>query len=192
MFLFGIATTTSASPLYQYQDKNGVITFTSKKPKGVKASIFTGTGASYSIYGKQRRVGRLFPDRYVDLIELASRKHKVSPHLIKAVIHTESAFNHRAVSPKGALGLMQIMPSNLKQLGVKEAFNPKENILGGVKLLANLLNRYQGNLVLALAAYNAGEEAVTKYNGIPPYPETQAYVKKVINMRDRYLLAGKG
>ncbi len=121
------------------------------------------------------------------VIKTASRKFGVPEALIKAVIHQESQFNPRAVSPKGAMGLMQLMPQTAELLGVKNPFNPVENILGGTKYLADLMKRYQNNLELALAAYNAGPKAVEKFNGIPPYSETQDYVKKVIGYYRYYL-----
>ncbi|MCI5066513.1 lytic transglycosylase domain-containing protein [bacterium] len=106
--------------------------------------------------------------------------------LIRAVIHAESAFNPKAVSPKGATGLMQIMPFHFRRLGITEPFNPKQNIRGGSRILSELQGRYRGNTKLILAAYNAGEEAVRKYGGIPPYRETQNYVKKVLSLESRY------
>ena len=120
------------------------------------------------------------------LISSASHEFGVDKDLVRAVIHAESAFNPRAVSPKGARGLMQIMPFHYKRLGIKDAFEPQQNIRGGTRLLAKLKERYKGNTRLALAAYNAGEEAVEKYHGIPPYRETQNYVRKVMSLWKRY------
>ena len=116
-------------------------------------------------------------DHYIDE---ASRKYHISSSIIKAVIKAESNFNPRAVSPKGAMGLMQLMPGTARSLGVSDAFNPKENIDGGVKFLRDLLKQFDGNLELALAGYNAGPGAVKKFGGIPPYKETQNYVKKIM------------
>ena len=104
----------------------------------------------------------------------------VDPKLVTSVMRAESNFNHRAVSPKGARGLMQLMPATAKQLGVRDSFNPRENIRGGVQHLAYLLDRYNGSVSLAVAAYNAGEGAVDKYRGIPPYAETTQYVRIVL------------
>jgi len=104
----------------------------------------------------------------------------VNPALVHAVISAESAFNPWAISRKGAQGLMQLMPRTASALGVRDSFNPRDNIEGGVRHLGYLLDRYSGNVSLALAAYNAGAGAVDYYGGIPPYPETQQYVQKIL------------
>lgn len=107
--------------------------------------------------------------------------NRVPPALVKAVIEAESNYNPRAVSPKGAMGLMQLMPSVVKDLGVENPFDPDENIGAGVSLLKDLLREYNGDYTRALAAYNAGRRAVNEKGGIPDYPETREYVKKVIS-----------
>jgi len=112
----------------------------------------------------------------------AAERHGLPEELVTAVIRVESGFNPRAVSRKGARGLMQLMPATASQLGVRDAFDPAENIDGGVRHLRGLIERFDNNLPLALAAYNAGERAVLQYRGIPPYPETQQYVTRILQI----------
>ena len=114
--------------------------------------------------------------RYESLIEENAAAHGVNPHLVRAVIQQESAFNPNARSNKGAMGLMQLMPATAAELGVTDPYNPSENIRGGVAYLKGLLVKFQQNVELALAAYNAGPTAVTKYGAVPPYRETRNYV----------------
>ncbi|MEJ2140826.1 MAG: lytic transglycosylase domain-containing protein [Gammaproteobacteria bacterium] len=124
--------------------------------------------------------------RFESLIHQAANRHNVDAALVKAVIHTESYFNPRATSRKGASGLMQLMPQTAEKLGVTDLYNPRQNINGGTKYLSQLMKRYSNSLSLVLAAYNAGENAVARYRGIPPYKETQNYVKKVLSYRNFY------
>ncbi len=116
----------------------------------------------------------------LQLISKIAQKYDMDENLIKAVVKQESGFKSNAVSKAGAMGLMQLMPRTAKGLGVKDPFNPVQNLEGGVKHLKGLLARYNGNLVLALAAYNAGGGNVDKYNGVPPFAETQNYVKNIL------------
>ena len=126
------------------------------------------------------------PDKWDKLIVKLARRHHVDVALVKAVIHTESFFDPMAVSRVGASGLMQLMPRTAAMYGVRNIHDPYENIDAGIKHLRYLIDKYEWNLRHALAAYNAGEHAVHKYNGIPPYKETQEYVNKVLRYRDLY------
>lgn len=129
---------------------------------------------------------KLHHDKYAEEINLAARKFKLDPALVRAVIHAESNFNARARSHKGAMGLMQLMPATARELGVADARKPGENIRGGAEYLARMLTRFKNDLLLATAAYNAGPEAVQKYAGVPPYAETQVYVQRVRILHQRY------
>ena len=127
------------------------------------------------------------PDRlFTDIIEKAAQKHQVDPNLVKAIIMAESGYNHRAVSKKGARGLMQLMPHTAKSLGVRNIFDPEENINGGVLYMKKLLKRFKGNTKLALAAYNAGSRYVHHYKGIPPFLQTRTFIKKVLKYHRLY------
>ena len=123
---------------------------------------------------------------YADVIRTASAESGVDEAFLRAIIHAESAFNPRAMSLKGAQGLMQLMPGTASDMGVLDAFDPAQNIHGGARYLALLLKDFNGNIRLAAAAYNAGPAAVQHYNGVPPYAETQVYVQRVIELVTRY------
>jgi soluble lytic murein transglycosylase-like protein len=123
------------------------------------------------------------------VVSAASDKHQIDRDLITSVIHAESSFNPHAKSPKGAQGLMQLMPGTASRLGVADAFDPSANVDGGTKYLRELLLQYHGDMVKALAAYNAGPQRVQQYNGVPPYRETRAYVAKVVKEFNRKKLA---
>jgi len=168
----------SFSDIYMYIDSNGVVNFTN-----------TPTSTDYKLYIKEkikRIQQRVSTKKYDDIIKKAQKRYGVEFSLIKAVIQVESGFNPKAVSKKGAKGLMQIMPGNYKNLSVKDPFNPSQNIMGGTLYLQRLLKRYKNKLPLALAAYNAGPQAVDKYKRIPPFKETQNYVRKVMETYSRY------
>jgi soluble lytic murein transglycosylase len=157
-------------------DGDGVVHWTNvpadPRYRGLPGS--TGTSA-----GWLRLPDRARREHAADIQEI-SRRFGVSPTLVRAIVRAESGFDPGAVSAKGAGGLMQLMPRTASALGVADRFDPRENIAGGVRHLRYLLDRYQGSVPLALAAYNAGERPVDAYRGIPPYPETQQYVRRVM------------
>lgn len=135
---------------------------------------------------KSREPFRVRAKKFDHFIKWAARSFELDPALIKAVIHAESAFDHNATSHAGAQGLMQLMPATARSHGVTNSYNPHQNIMGGSKHLRYLMDKYDGEIELVLAAYNAGEVPVRKYKGIPPFKETQQYVKRVIKFYEKY------
>jgi soluble lytic murein transglycosylase-like protein len=152
-----------------------------------RAAIYLPAEASFT--GRARPALSIDRDGAEKLVREAADRHRVDPALVRAVIETESNWNPGAVSRKGAIGLMQLMPTTAQRFGVNEAFSPQQNVDAGVRYLKTLLQRYDGNLDLALAAYNAGEGAVDKAHGIPAFRETRNYVQKVQNA---YFRPGSG
>jgi hypothetical protein len=172
-----MASDAAYADIYKYTDNEGVLHLTNVP------SIHR---AKYVLILREKRI--LFQhnidiNKYDQIITKAADKFKINSALIKAIIKAESNFNHQAVSRVGAQGLMQLMPATAYALQVEDSFHPEKNIEGGTRYLRYLLNIYSGNLTLALAAYNAGERAVAKYNNnVPPYRETQNYVKRVLSL----------
>ena len=178
--------------VYSYME-GGTRHYTSARPRGRVAALRT---ISYSYieacYACSSRPGvdfsrvRLNTSAYDSEIATASRDYGVDEAVVRAIIHAESAFNPKALSRVGAQGLMQLMPATASRFGVGDAFDAGQNIRGGVQYLAWLLKRFDGDLTLAAAGYNAGEGAVAKYKGVPPYRETQRYVERVGQLAQRY------
>lgn len=187
-----VALDSCAAPIYVIKQSDGSLKFTtSAPPSGISAKVFTAKKSNFSWYHagrtRGRQVGgRLFKTEFREILRACAARHALPESLVRAVIHVESAFNPKAISPKGAMGLMQLMPQTAKALGVKKPFDPADNVAGGTKHLASLIERYNKNIKLALAAYNAGEEAVNRYGGVPPFSETQNYVREVTRLFGLY------
>ena len=171
----------SLGDIYMYVDERGIVRFSN-----------TPTSSSYKLFMKEKEeknILHLGPlSSYDDTIRIAANYHGMDPLLIKAVIRAESSFNPKALSPKGAKGLMQLMPETIKDLGVKDPFHPRENIMAGTRYLRMMLDAFDGEIHLALAAYNAGPSTVRRYGGVPPFPETQSYIQRVIDFWEKYKL----
>jgi soluble lytic murein transglycosylase-like protein len=178
ILLAGSAVPASAQ-IYSWRDAQGQLVV-SDRPRDDQGEMVTyAVPRAASVRTTTPAAGSPRSAAFDDYIEVHAASQGVSPELVRAVIQVESAFNPHAVSPKGAMGLMQLMPATARELGVENPFVPEDNIRGGVAYLRQLLDRYDRNVELALAAYNAGPSSVERYGSIPPYRETQAYVKKV-------------
>lgn len=178
----------AAIKVYRYRGPDGVTHYADQAPgtAGFEILWFEHCFACDPDSAVDWRRTDLFVSDYASPISAAARTYQVEPALIRALIHAESAFNPLVVSRKGAMGLTQLMPDTARELGVGNAFTPEQNIFAGVRYLSGLLRQYQGDIPLALAAYNAGPGAVEKYHGIPPYTETRAYVERVALLHQRY------
>jgi soluble lytic murein transglycosylase-like protein len=164
--------------IYRYVDEDGVIHYTNTPSSSKYVLYMRENGPSVSRSSET--------DTYDDVIRRAADRFEVSFALIKAVIRAESAFNPEAVSPKGAKGLMQIMPANFRTLSLSDPFDPSQNIMAGTRYLKQMLTRYEQQVPLALAAYNAGPDAMDRHRQIPPFKETREYVRKVMAFYNRY------
>lgn len=185
----GARPTVTRGAVYKFE-KNGITHYTNRRPAGERAQVlFTyietcfacgvAPGLNFNSVGLNMAA-------YATEVAAAAALHGVDEALVRAVIHAESAFNPNAVSRVGAQGLMQLMPATASRFGVTEPFTPEQNISGGVTYLAWLIKRFDGDLTKAAAGYNAGEGAVDKYGGVPPYDETQRYVERVNILHQRY------
>jgi soluble lytic murein transglycosylase-like protein len=181
--------------IYSFTDENGVMHF-SNIPTDSRYVPFAGSGSTNRVPNKQTMVspvGRR-PEsgvkvQYGSIIEIVARTYALESALIHAVVSAESGYNSTAISKKGAAGLMQLMPETAQRYGVTDRFDPVQNLHGGARYLSDLLKMFDGNLSLALAGYNAGENSVVKYGyQIPPYAETRTYVPKVLDLYRKYQL----
>ena len=183
---------TTRGSVYTVKRKDGVVEYTNVKPKGGDFRLMFSYVFQETCYACNLKSSVNFKntplkvDMFREEIAAASLASGVDAALIRAVIHAESAFNPMALSAKGAQGLMQLMPGTALDLGVGDAFDVASNINGGAQYLAQMLKNFGGDETLAAAAYNAGPGAVRKYNGVPPYAETQVYVQRVAQLRERY------
>lgn len=179
-FLLISSFSSSSAQTFYSKSKNGVLHFTNVPPQEEGYRRFKIPWTSLRSYTGRSLGSFKYSNRFDDNIYTTAKLYGVDPMLIKAMIKVESNFNHKAVSPKGAMGVMQLMPQTARRVGVRNPYDPAQNIRGGVKYFKMLTNMFNGNLRLALAGYNAGEEAVIEYGyRIPPYPETINYVDKV-------------
>ncbi len=192
--LYGVAVFAHAD-IFAFTDADGVRHFTNIKPndaryKRIIKSRETQPGFRFPSTSHPAGITlagtRLRTTAYDGLVRQAARAYQMDEALVRAVIHTESDFNPSAVSAKGASGLMQLMPGTASRYGVHDIFDPVENVYAGVHYLYDLEQMFNGNTQLAVAAYNAGENAVLRYGGIPPYPETLNYVSRVTDLHGRY------
>jgi soluble lytic murein transglycosylase len=167
----------SYADIYKYVDENGVVYFTNIPKDNKYKKVISENKTTAHVKKKTAN-----PSQYKHIIYNLSRKYNIKPSLVKALIKVESDWDTNALSRKGAMGLMQLMPSTAEEMDVKNPYNPEENIEGGIRYLRHLLDKFQGDLDLTLAAYNAGPEIVRKFKDIPPIPETQRYVEKVLTI----------
>ncbi len=194
IWAFVVAITTLLSPLpgvaeiFKYVDQEGIIHFTNVPTQSsYQPVVCPPLRIAVHNYASNPSYNRTYNEwLFEPSIRMACGRYGLDYNLVKAVIRAESAFNHQAVSPKGAVGLMQLMPGTSRQLGVINPFDPLQNVDGGVRYLRDLIIRFNNNLTLALAAYNAGPEAVEKHRGIPPYSETVFYVQRVLSLYNNY------
>ena len=185
--LFALTTPRIVSAdIYRYVDEDDIVHFTDA-PTDKRFKVFMrDLKKDKELRTKLKYASSVNPAEFDQLIKTCSDRYGVNPSLVKAVIHAESGYNPNAVSSKGASGLMQLMPGTAKSLKVANRFNPKDNVEGGVKYLRFLLDTFQGDVSLAIAAYNAGLNKVAKYGGIPPYNETRTYVTRVLSYMKSY------
>ena len=172
-------------PFRKVVDSSGRFFYTNRSFRAPSDSGQLRGGMPVSYLVRSTSVPRSKFQRYERIIYHLARQHRVSTRLVLSVISVESDFEARALSPKGAIGLMQLLPETARRYGVTNPWDPFENLRAGIAHLAYLLRRYRGNVRLALAAYNAGEQAVDRYGTVPPFPETRRYVRKVLTLYRR-------
>lgn len=192
MMLAGLWAGSVHADLFAYTDENGTLNITNVPSTDSRYKLLrkesngrTWRNALGALKSGTRRTYSK-PVGLDNIVQQAAQMHQVDAALVHAVIHAESGFNAHAVSPKGASGLMQLMPATARRYGVQDIFDPKQNVGAGVHYLKDLLKMFDNNPRLALAAYNAGENSVLRFGGVPPYPETTQYISKVLSLHTRY------
>ncbi|MDR3671120.1 MAG: transglycosylase SLT domain-containing protein [Holophaga sp.] len=190
--LHGGTAPSTVTYLYTYNDRNGNIVINNMPPAFLKGQGLTlrhvGVGHVRLAMSRQEMAKVLRSPELLALVDSIATAEGIDPFLARAVIQAESAFYAKARSRAGALGLMQLMPQTAQRFGVVDPFDPRQNITGGVKYLKWLSGTFSGDLTKVVAAYNAGEGAVTKYRGVPPYAETRAYVPRVLELYSKHLV----
>ncbi|MDH5517488.1 MAG: transglycosylase SLT domain-containing protein [Gammaproteobacteria bacterium] len=196
--LFSVSQQLLANNIYKYTDANGQVHYSAQKPplefgyKRLSENCFYNSSSCSRLQaGRPWSSEPLDHSSFADFIERTASQYEMDVALLRAIIHVESGFNPYAVSSKGARGLMQLMPLLLQTYQVSRPYDYQQNIIAGTRHMAYLLKRFNQNISLATAAYNAGETAVNKYNSIPPYKETQNYVRKVHFLFKRYRMASR-
>lgn len=188
LLMLCVAALPSMAGVYKHVDKQGRVSYTDTpahdgyvrlKKSWKRWALTRPNGSAYGNYKRNKK-------RYSAYVGAAATRYSVDESLVQAIIHAESYYNPVAVSSAGAVGLMQLMPATAKRFGVNNRQNPEQNINGGVRYFSELMTLFDGDLSLSLAAYNAGENAVQRYGRIPPYPETQNYVRKVLKLYSRF------
>jgi soluble lytic murein transglycosylase-like protein len=185
--LLAVDVAAAQTTVYRYQQTNGVTAFSDRAPKNLSYQLVRFDCFACDLRSRVNwQTTPLFLQKYQQEITSAAKIHQLDPALLRAMIHAESAFDPKALSKSGAAGLMQLMPDTATALGVKNIWHQQQNIQAGASYLSSLIKRYEGNVKLAMAAYNAGPGAVDKHQGIPPYAETQRYVERVQLLFSRY------
>lgn len=184
LFSMGAFSNQASADVYKYVAPNGTVYYTDQPPNSNYKLILRSTTRSMPKTSVSLEKNK---NQFSPLINSVAQKHRLDPKLLHAVIRVESAYDPKAISHKGAVGLMQLMPETAKRYGVTDLRDPNQNLEGGARYLRDLLGMFNSDLRLALAGYNAGENAVIRHNHkIPPYPETQDYVKRVLDLYGRY------
>ncbi|MCA9581177.1 MAG: lytic transglycosylase domain-containing protein [Myxococcales bacterium] len=200
LLLGAVATPTASADIWECRGKDGSTHYTNQQRRGMRCKRVV-KGSRQSDRPSSRSVSQGLPSRrdpsphrfskYDEYIREAARLYQLPESFIRAVMRVESNFSYEVISKAGAVGLMQLMPATARNMGVTDPFDPRQNILGGTRFLRILANKFNGDLVLTVAAYNAGQGAVDRHGGVPPYEETRRYVRRVLTHYYEYRLASQ-